>query len=225
MKKILATIMALMLALTMTVCAFAEENAADTAPVEKTYADDELVLVVGNSADWTNKLSEPVKITGDGEYTFVVDGMDYAANAITVLFLKDGNGEIQAITDSELPTGLEVVVKTIKVNGEEVAFTAPEETFVLEDGKLVDVCVYNIWATNWFSLDGYFDINSFEMTVDVKFPTESADDAADDTADAPADDTADDTDATEDTPAETGLALAVIPAAVACAAVVFSKKR
>ena len=229
MKKLSAIILAVLMALTLSVSVFAEE----AEPVAKAYADNEVLLIVGNSANWTNTYSEPVAITGSGTYTFLVDGLDFAAENITVVYLKDGNVEIGAVTESCLPDGITITSASIKVNGEERVLTDGYMT-TKNETNVFDICTYNIWATNYFDLDGLFDINSFEFTITVEVPevTEApAEDEAPAEEEAPADEPADEPETeaepeveAEDEPAETGLALSLIPAAIAMAVVALKRR-
>ncbi len=189
---------------------------------------------------WTDtgskEYSEILTIDKSGEYTFTIDGMDYGKTGITVFFIKDANVDVGAATASSFPAGTKVITKSIKVNGEEKAFTVAtaEDPFVLTEGGVVDVNWYNIWGNIGLDMfDGLFDINSVEVTVEFVLPEEGAEEAPDTTEEAP--DTTEETPDTneeapaetaeEDKPAETGLALAVIPAAIAMAVVVISKRR
>ena len=207
MKKLFAIILAALLIMAMSVTVFAAPAEGD-APVE-------VALYFGNSVDGAFNHGEPVAITGPGEYTFTYSGIGYLAFDMTVLFIKDVAVEDKLATSTNLPADTEIITKSVKINGQEIALTEGYPT-TLTDSGVFDVCYFNTWATSYFSTSGLGTIDNAEVVVEIKYAEE-----------APA---VEDTPAAEDTPAEeepadTGLALAVVPMIVAAAAVVLSKKR
>ena len=222
MKKIFAFVLALALTLSLAVSASAFEGSA------------EIALHFGNDVDWVTVASEPVTVDGPGEYTLTLTGINRDAFNMTVLYIKDVAVEAQTATTTNLPSDVEIITKSLKINGEEIALDEGYLTTLNEAGAF-DVCYYNIWATSYFSTLGMEIINDVEVVFEIK-AGEAAESPAEDTAtEAPADDTATeapteedttvDAPATDEAPAETGLALAAVPMIVALAAVVASKKR
>ncbi len=218
MKKLLTLVLALALALSLAVSVSAFEGSA------------ELALHFGNDVTWVTVASDPVVVDGPGEYTFTLTGVDRDAFNMTVLYVKDVAVEAQTATTTNLPSDIEIITKSLKINGEEIALDEGYLTTLNEAGAF-DVCYYNIWATSYFSTLGMEIINDIEVVIEIKggeaeAPAEEApvEDApaveapAEDTTDAPADD------ATE-APAETGLSLAIVPMLVAAIAVIASKRR
>ncbi len=212
MKRIFAIFFATLLALTMTVSAFA-------------YEARDIMLCFGNSADWNTKYSEVVNVTESGEYTFKIEGLDYALANLTVIYLKESAVEAGETTEGAFPAGTQIITKSFKINGEESPLTEGYPT-ALNDAGVLDVCWYNIWATSYAPMDGIFDINSVEVTVEIILPEEGAEAPAEE--EAPADEPAVETEEpeveAEETPAETGLALSLIPAVVALAVVVLKRR-
>ncbi len=161
MKKLSAIIMAVLMALTLAVSAMA-------------YEANEVVLVMMNSAG-DPVVSEPVAITADGEYTFKIEGLDFSKDQIQTIFIKEAVA-LQAQDegteyDSHFPEGIEILTKSIFVNGEEMVVTDGYPITKNDaDPSIIDICWYNIWATSYIDLTGKFDINSVEVTVEVKFP-------------------------------------------------------
>ncbi len=219
MKKLSAIIVAVLLAITLAVSAMA-------------YEPNEVILVVFNSVDWSKAYSDPQVITEDGEYTFKLDGFDFAMNQVMTIYLKDGNAEAETEVTSNFPVGTEIITKSLKINGEEVTLLTDLEGFpnAIGENGVFDICWWNEWATDYIDASSIFELNSVEVTVEVKF-AEAAEAPAEEPADepeAPADEPAVEAEPeveAEDTPAETGLGLAVIPGVVALAVVALSKKR
>ena len=211
MKKILALVLALSLTIAMTVSVSAFEGSA------------EIALYVGNSVDWTFYHGDPVTVDGPGEYTFTFNGVGQDAENFTVVFIKDMAVENQEATASNLPSDIEIITKSLKINGVEIELTEGYPTTLNESG-VFDVCYFNIWATSYFDNLGLGMVDTVEVTVEIKVPETEEAPAEDTTTEAPAEDTTEEAPADEE-PADTGLALAVVPAIVALAAVALSKKR
>ncbi len=221
MKKILTFVLALTMTLALAVSASAFEGSADVS------------IYFGNDVDWTTVNGNTVTIDGPGEYTFTLTGVNRDAFNMTVLYIKDVAVEAQEATTTNLPSDIEIITKSLKINGEEITLDEGYPTTLNEAGAF-DVCYYNIWATSYFKTLGMEIINDVEVVIEIKGGEAEA--PAEDTAtEAPADDTATEAPAEEDTtvdapaadeaPADTGLALAVVPMIVALAAVVASKRR
>ncbi|MBQ8623692.1 MAG: hypothetical protein IJ424_04850 [Oscillospiraceae bacterium] len=225
MKKILTFVLALTMTLALAVSASAFSGSADVA------------LHFGNDVNWVTVASEAVTIDGPGEYTFTLTDVNRDAFNMTVLYIKDVAVEAQEATVSNLPSDIEIITKSLKINGEEIALDEGYPTTLNENG-VFDVCYYNIWATSYFKTLGMEIINDIEVVIEIKggeAEAPAADEApadeapadeapADTTEDAPADD-ATEAPVDDEAPADTGLAFAVIPAVVALAAAVLSKKR
>lgn len=226
MKKIFAIVCAMLMALTMTVCVFAEE-----AEAPKTYAPFELVLTLSESATWTDHHTETQIVDKDGEYTFRIDGLDLAANSINVFYLKEATNVFTTEgvdpAGTAYPEGVQFNTKSLKINDEEMVLGENFKHYV-STGGIVDISNWwNIWGETNIDISGIFDVTSFEVTVEVIFPeaTEAPADDVEATTDAPADDTAPETEVeAEETPADTGLALSLIPAAIAMAVVVLKRR-
>lgn len=206
-----------------------DPNAAADADEDLPYGKNDMLLTL-----WTDsgakEYSEILTIDKSGEYTFTIDGMDYGKTGVTVFFIKDANVDVGAATASSFPVGTQVVTKSIKVNGEEKAFTVAtaDNPFTLSENGVVDVNWYNIWGGIGLDMfDGLFDINSVEVTVEFILPDDATEEAPAD-AEAPADDVeAPETEpevTEEEAPAETGLALSLIPATIALAVVALKKR-
>ena len=217
MKKLSAIILAVLMALTLAVSAMA-------------YEANEVVLVMMNSAG-DPVVSDPVAIAADGEYTFKIEGLDFSKDQIQTIYIKEAvahEGQANSTEyDTNFPEGIEILTKSIKVNGEERAITEGYPTTKNEaEPSIIDICWYNIWATSYVDLEGLFDVNSVEVTVEVKFPgAEEAPAEEEAPADEPADEPEVETEVeVEDTPAETGLALSLIPAVIALAVVALKRR-
>ena len=74
MKKLSAIILAVLMALTLSVSAMA-------------YEANEVVLVMMNSAG-DPVVSDPVAIAADGEYTFKIEGLDFSKDQIQTIYIK-----------------------------------------------------------------------------------------------------------------------------------------
>ena len=206
MKKLFAIVMTALLIMAMSVTVFAAPAAAD-APVE-------IALFFGNSVDGAFNHGEPVLVTGPGEYTFTYSGIGHLAFDMNVLYIKDVAVEDKLATTTNLPADTEIITKSLKINGQEIELTEGYLT-TLNDAGAFDVCYYNVWATSYFSTSDLGMIDNAEVVVEIKY-----------TEEAPAvEDTPAVEEPKEEKPADTGLALAVVPMIVAAAAVVLSKKR
>ncbi len=223
MKKLSAIILAVLMVLAMAVSAAA-------------YEPNEVMLVVFNSVDWGKAYSDPQVITENGEYTFKLDGFDFAMNQVMTIYIKDCNAETEAEVTSTFPAGTQIITKSLKINGEEVTLLTDLEGYPDEiaEGGSFDVCWWNEWATDYIDASSIFELNSVEATIEVIFPEAAAEEAPAE-EEAPVDDVeapADDVEAPatepevteEETPAETGLALSLIPAAIAMAVVVLKRR-
>lgn len=222
MRKIIALLAAVVLCVSMAVSASALEGSAD------------ISLNIGNSADWTNVSSDPVTVDADGEYTLRLTDISVAPDTLTVLYIKDAAVAAEEKTKSDLPSDIQILTKSLKINGNEIALTEGYPTTLTDDG-VFDICWYNIWAASYFTVEGMDAITDVEVTFEVVSGGEAAtsepvktDDA--DAATAPeATDNASDAvvapaaDSSE--PAKTGIVLTLAPMALAVCAVVISKKK
>ncbi len=218
MKKIIAILAAAVLCVSMAVSVSAFEGSADIA------------LYAGNSADWTTASSTPVTVNADGEYTLKLEGLSITTDTATVIYIKDSAVEAGEKEKSDLAADITILTKSLKINGKEIALTEGYPT-TLTDAGVFDICWYNIWATNYFTMDGMDTITDIEVTFEVVSAAASAETVPDDTA-APADNAAEDTTepapapaADTSTPADTGIVLALAPMAIAACAVIISKRR
>ena len=145
--------------------------------------------------------------------------MNIDSSKVATIYIKDATAvaEGDSFTGTSNLSDLTVLTKSIKINGEEVALTEGYGTGLTDEGVL-DIGWYNVWWKNFIELpDGA--ITDVEVVVEVVDAAAAAEAPADDAA--PAEPTEADT---AESP-ETGLALAVIPAVVALAAAVVSKRR
>ncbi len=217
MKKLLTIALAFVLAMSLAVSVAAFEGSADVS------------LYLGNDSDWVTVNGDTVTIDGPGEYTLTLTGLTRDSANLTVLYIKDVAVEAQEAETTNLPSDIEIITKSLKINGEEIALDEGYPTTLNENG-VFDVCYYNIWATSYFKTLGMGEINEVTVVFEVvegaaaeEAPAEEEAPATEvedtpATEEAPADDTASE-------PADTGLALAVVPMLVAAVAVVASKRR
>lgn len=207
MKKIFAVVVAIAMVMALAVPAFAFEGSQD------------VVLVVYEQATWSNIVSDPVTINAPGEYTFKLSGLSVDSAQVATIYIKDATAvaEGDSFTGTSNLSDLSVLTKSIKINGEEVALTEGYGTG-LTDAGVLDIGWYNIWWKNFIELPA-------GTITDVEVVVEVVDTAA--AAEAPAaEETAAETAPAETAAApETGIALAVVPAVVALAAAVISKRR
>lgn len=216
MKKLFAVLVAVILVAAMSVPVFAFEGSVDVS------------LYAGNSANWQTVSSDPVTVNADGTYTVKLSDISIDPETLTVLYLKDvlveADGE--GHPSSDVPADIQILTKSMKINGSEIALDDGYPTGLNGSGAF-DVCWYNIWASSYFSTLGMSTITDVEVVFEIV--TDGA--AAPEADTTPATDAASETPAAagETTPApstapSTGIAFAVLPAVVALAATVFSKK-
>ena len=155
MKKTLSTILALVLALALTlgcVSFAAAEEAAPAGPVAYLmYADAAWAYQY-----WSGDAPEGVtpinaEVTGPGEYTV---GLEFAEEAQGLAFTAIG------ITDGELKLpGYTIELKAIRVNGEEIAFQKGYTSS--DDGIVTRMNLYNEWVSEVPA-----DARSFDASLD-----------------------------------------------------------
>ena len=208
MKKIFAVVVAIAMVMALAVPAFAFEGSQD------------VVLVVYEQATWSNIVSDPVTINAPGEYTFKLSGLSVDSAQVATIYIKDATAvaEGDSFTGTSNLSDLSVLTKSIKINGEEVALTEGYGTG-LTDAGVLDIGWYNIWWKNFIELPAG-TITDVEVVVEVVDAAEAAEAPA--AEEAPAADAA--PAETAEAP-ETGIALAVVPAVIALAAAVISKRR
>ncbi|MBO5384268.1 MAG: LPXTG cell wall anchor domain-containing protein [Ruminococcus sp.] len=167
-------------------------------------------LYVGENVTWVTASSDTQAISTTGEYTFTLDGLAIAPSALTVIYVKDADVESKATTETAINADTQIITKSVKINGTELALTDGYNTALTKN--VLDVCWYNIWGTNYVSLDGIDEINSVEVTVELALGAAEEDaadeDAADEDAaedDAADEDAAEEDDADEDVAAEVAL--------------------
>ena len=221
MKKIAAILTAVVLCVSMALSVSALDGSAD------------ISLIAGNSANWTNVSSDPVTVNADGEYTLKLTDISITPDTLTVLYIKDVAVEAGEKEKSDLPADIQILTKSLKINGNEIALTEGYPT-TLTDAGVFDICWYNIWATSYFAVEGMDAITDVEVTFEVvsggaaatePAETEDSSDAA--TAPEATDNASDAATPAADTsePANTGIVLALAPMALAACAVVVSKKK
>lgn len=222
MKKIAAILTAVVLCVSMALSVSALDGSAD------------ISLIAGNSANWTNVSSDPVTVNADGEYTLKLTDISITPDTLTVLYIKDVAVEAGEKEKSDLPADIQILTKSLKINGNEIALTEGYPT-TLTDAGVFDICWYNIWATSYFAVEGMDAITDVEVTFEVvsggaaattePAETEDSSDAA--TAPEATDNASDAAAPAADTsePANTGIVLALVPMALAACAVVVSKKK
>ena len=159
MKKTLSTILALVLALALTlgcVSFAAAEEAAPAGPVAYLmYADAAWAYQY-----WSGEAPEGVTpinadVTGPGEYTV---GLEFAEEAQGLAFTAIG------ITDGELKLpGYTIELKAVRVNGEEIAFQKGYTSS--DDGIVTRMNLYNEWVTEVPA-----DARSFDASLDGAAP-------------------------------------------------------
>ena len=226
MKKLLSIVIALAMIMAMAVSVSAFEGSI------------EVSLYAGNNVNWQIAESDPVTVNAAGEYTLKLSDLSIDPSTVTVIYIKDA--AVQADGEnhpkSDITGDIQILTKSLKINGAEIALTEGYPT-TLTDAGAFDICWYNIWATSFFSTDGMDTITDIEVVFeiadagaapaeDAAAPAEDASAPAEDTS-APAEDTAApaDTSSADAKPADTGIVLAVLPMAIAAAAVVASKRR
>lgn len=210
MKKLLAAALAIVMIFALSVSVFAEGSC-------------DAKLYISDSVTWATVGSDTVTINADGVYTAKLSGLAIDSAALTVLYLKDSAVQDELATTSNLPADVQVLTKELKINGNVVALDEGYPVGLNEAGAL-DICWFNTWATSYFSNLGLGEINEVEVTFEVIGVSAPAaePEAGEDVE--PVEDTEPET--TDDSePAETGIALAVLPAALAAAAIALSKKR
>lgn len=211
-RKILAAAAAAAVAIsTMAVTAFAE-GSVDT------------VMVVQDSATWANTLSENVTITGDGEYSYSISGLDIAPDTLNVIYVKDASC-IES-TPKDYASGLlgaDAEVVSLKINGSDVTVN-PGSTLYDNSGNVLDFCLYNIWSADdtWIDVPVQ-NITSIDLTIKVTAGGAAAPADTGETADA--DTPAGDSDTASKTTGNVPAMAMVSVMALAGVAAVASKKR
>ncbi|MGN0617968.1 MAG: LPXTG cell wall anchor domain-containing protein [Ruminiclostridium sp.] len=175
--------------------AAAENTAADDTAAESQSLGGTVnaALYVGESVTWVTASSDKQAISTTGEYTFKLDGLAIAPSALTVIYVKDADVEGGSASATNINADTQIITKSVKINGTEVALTEGYNTELAKG--VLDVCWYNIWATHYISIDGIDEINSVEVTVEFAAgaPAEEApaedkeEDKAEEEDEAPAD--------------------------------------
>ena len=228
MKKILATLLALVMLFALAVPAFAEENVVFENAEGQAFAD----LVnpwdfFGTDAYWGREAAQCLSVTwadikpimeeGGATFTYVYSG-DGAGNPTLNLSFTDGNGNGVTAPFTVADLGDGKYEATVALDDMVKAWTDAGLTLDTAEAFLVQV-----WTGNFKLYSA-----KFVTGADAVAPTETTAPDEDDTT-APAEDTTAPTDtapAAETTePADTGIVLAVLPMAIAAAAVVISKRK
>ena len=229
MKKILAMLLALVMLFALAVPAFAEENVVFENAEGQAFAD----LVnpwdfFGTDGYWGREAAQCLSVTwadikpimeeGGATFTYVYSG-DGAGNPTLNLSFTDGNGNGVTAPFTVTDLGDGKYEATVALDDMVKAWTDAGLTLDTAEAFLVQV-----WTGNFKLYSA-----KFVTGADAVAPTETTAPAEDDTT-APAEDTtapAEDTTAPAETsePADTGIVLAVLPMAIAAAAVVISKRK
>ncbi len=219
MKKLSALILAVLLALTLSATCFAEEEPH------------EVWLVVGAQLDgWHDTMSEERMVfTESGEYTIKLEGLSYPAEKLALIYIKDAIVEKGLESESNFRCGFDITTKSIKVNGVEMELTEGYGTTFDGTGTF-EINWFSIWGTKHFSVEQFTEINSVEVVIDIRYHDDPVEEPAPEVTEEPSpEEPAEEAPATdpevteEETPAETGLALSLIPAAIALTVVVLKR--
>ena len=234
MKKILTiAFAAVMLVSCMTVSAFAA--AGDT----------NMLLEIGDVFG-TLVQSETIDVSKGGEFTLTATLESSQSTSADASFIGVKTTAGNVSQNTALPDGTVVTVTALELDGTKVELDAEKSTNTVKNGNLDGnngvVLLFKMGGLNALTGDLPAGFKEVKVTFTVSNPNApAADDTtapAEDTTAAPADDTAeaptDTTASAEDntpapaadtTPAETGIVLAVLPMAIAAAAVVISKRK
>ncbi len=234
MKKILTiAFAAVMLVSCMTVSAFAA--AGDT----------NMLLEIGDVFG-TLVQSETIDVSKGGEFTLTATLESSQSTSADASFIGVKTTAGNVSQNTALPDGTVVTVTALELDGTKVELDAEKSTNTVKNGNLDGnngvVLLFKMGGLNALTGDLPAGFKEVKVTFTVSNPNApAADDTtapAEDTTAAPADDAAeaptDTTASAEDntpapaadtTPAETGIVLAVLPMAIAAAAVVISKRK
>lgn len=234
MKKILTiAFAAVMLVSCMTVSAFAA--AGDT----------NMLLEIGDVFG-TLVQSETIDVSKGGEFTLTATLESSQSTSADASFIGVKTTAGNVSQNTALPDGTVVTVTALELDGTKVELDAEKSTNTVKnsnlDGNNGVVLLFKMGGLNALTGDLPAGFKEVKVTFTVSNPNApAADDTtapAEDTTAAPADDAAeaptDTTASAEDntpapaadtTPAETGIVLAVLPMAIAAAAVVISKRK
>ncbi len=233
MKRILTiAVAAVMLLSCMTVSAFAA--AGDT----------NMLLEIGDVFG-TLVQSETIDVSKGGEFTLTATLESSQSTSADASFIGVKTTAGNVSQNTALPDGTVVTVTSIELDGAKVELDAAKSSNTVKNGNLDGnngvVLLFKMGGLNALTGDLPAGFKEVKVTFTVSNPNATAEDTAapaDDAAEAPADNAAeapaDTTAPAEDntpapaadtTPAETGIVLAVLPMAIAAAAVVISKRR
>ncbi len=230
MKRILTiAFAAVMLVSCMTVSAFAA--AGDT----------NMLLEIGDVFG-TLVQSETIDVSKGGEFTLTATLESSQSTSADASFIGVKTTAGNVSQNTALPDGTVVTVTSIELDGAKVELDAAKSSNTVKNGNLDGnngvVLLFKMGGLNALTGDLPAGFKEVKVTFTVSNPNAPAEDTAapaDDAAEAPADNAAEapaDTTApvetapaADTTPAETGIVLAVLPMAIAAAAVVISKRR
>lgn len=234
MKKILTiAFAAVMLVSCLTVSAFAA--AGDT----------NMLLEIGDVFG-TLVQSETIDVSKGGEFTLTATLESSQSTSADASFIGVKTTAGNVSQNTALPDGTVVTVTALELDGTKVELDAEKSSNTVKNGNLDGnngvVLLFKMGGLNALTGDLPAGFNEVKVTFTVSNPnapaaedtTAPAEDTtaapADDAAEAPADTTAPAEDntpapAADTTPAETGIVLAVLPMAIAAAAVVISKRK
>ncbi len=207
MKKILSVALAVVLALALSVSVFAYDPAV------------EFGLFVGGT-DQFAPADALITVTEPGRYTI---STTTNTGDVWIIFKSTG-----ADCTSSIPAGTILRTEEVKVNGTALEITDPAvaDYVVGDNGKVEILYVMKWWGNNALANLPSGAPESVEITFVVD-PASVAEDAVEEEPEvetAPEENTPAVEEPAEDTPAETGLTLAVLPAAIALAVVAFKRR-
>lgn len=189
----------------------------------------ETALYVGNSVDWNTVKSDSVNIAIGNEYTYSISGLDIAPDKLTVIYIKDVAVENKEAEKSDIDP-VKVTFTSVKINGNEVAVKEGVPTG-LNDSGAFDIALFNIWGDSFIDLPEE-NINSVEIAIKLEAADEEpeptpAESTEEETTANALDPDNDNASASSSNPENqpTGIAIAIVPAVLAAAGVVISKKR
>lgn len=213
MKRIISVALAVVMVLALSVSAFA----AYEEPVE-------FGLYFGDPDNGGWGVAASTEVTGPGTYTITYEG---DARNLQWIIVKNAAGETEP---TSIPEGTVIRTTSITMDGVEATFdTGDSYDYTVGANGTVEIQYNNSYTgfahiTNMPASAGTIVVTFVVDPDNAAEETTPADDTADDeTPSAPAEST--DTETEPETPAETGIVLAVLPMAVAAAAVVVARKR
>ena len=225
MKKILSLAVAAALALTLSLSAFAA--AGDT----------NMLLEIGDVFG-TLVQSEIIDVSAGGEFTLTTSLDSSLSTSADASFIGVKTTAGNVTQQTALADGTVVTVTGLSIDGTEVSLDAAASESVVENGVLDGnngvVLLFKMGGLNALTGDVPAGFTSVTVTFTVTLPGEESSDAETAEPETAEPETAEPETVTEPettpepettAPAETGIALALVPMAIAAAGVVISKRR